>query len=166
MTTDQELRLRPPRNAADPRAVACWRMTVLLTLAVPVVVLAVLGLLIEPARAWLWGPAAALVVIGLPAAIALPPVWYRRARWEITPTAVYTRFGLLWQEWRVAPMSRIQTVDTQRGPLQQRYGLSTVTVTTASAKGPLTIRGLDHEVAAELAERLTEATEATPGDAT
>lgn len=44
--------------------------------------------------------------------------------------------------------------------------VATVTVTTASAKGALKIEGLDHEVAADLAERLTATTQATPGDAT
>jgi membrane protein YdbS with pleckstrin-like domain len=63
-------------------------------------------------------------------------------------------------------MSRIQTVDTVRGPLEQLYRLATVTVTTASAKGEVRIEGLDHEAAAELADRLTRITQATPGDAT
>jgi hypothetical protein len=39
-------------------------------------------------------------------------------------------------------------------------------VTTASAKGPVTIRGLAVDDAAELARVLTETTQATPGDAT
>ena len=80
--------------------------------------------------------------------------------------AVYTRTGLLWREWRVAPMSRTQTVDTQRGPLEQVFGLATVTVTTASAKGAVTIPGLDHELASDVVEQLTRTTQATPGDAT
>jgi uncharacterized protein len=91
---------------------------------------------------------------------------YRVHRWETTDDAVYTRTGWLWQEWRVAPMSRIQTVDTERGPLEQLFGLSSITVTTASAAGPLKIVGLDHELAAELVRRLTAATQANPGDAT
>ncbi|GAB3278933.1 hypothetical protein GCM10027563_07140 [Parasphingorhabdus pacifica] len=97
---------------------------------------------------------------------ALPTWWYRVRRWEITDTAVYIRTGYFWQEWRVAPMSRIQTVDTLRGPMQRRFGLSTVTVTTASAKSALKIEGLDAQVASDLADQLTETTQATPGDAT
>ncbi|OZM79298.1 PH domain-containing protein [Pseudonocardia sp. MH-G8] len=161
-----ELRLRPPRHPVDPRAVSWWRTSVGLVVAAPVVVLAVLGLLIPPARFWLLLPAAIILLVGLPLALALPRWWYRLHRWEVTDVAVYTRSGYFWQEWRVAPMSRIQTVDTQRGPLEQRFGLATVTVTTASAKGALKIEGLDHEVAAELAERLTATTQAVPGDAT
>lgn len=74
--------------------------------------------------------------------------------------------GVLLREWRIAPMSRIQTVDTVRGPLEQLFGLATVTVTTASAKGAVRIGGLAHGTAAELAERLTRITQDTPGDAT
>ncbi|OZM74378.1 hypothetical protein CFN78_04410 [Amycolatopsis antarctica] len=160
------MRLRPPRNKVDPRAVSWWRVLVLLIFGVPVVALVVLGLLIAPARVWLLVPAGAVALIGIVALLGLPAWWYRVHRWEVTETAVYTRTGALWQQWRVAPMSRIQTVDTQRGPLEQAFGLATLIVTTASAKGEVKIEGLDHEVAAELAQRLTETTQAIPGDAT
>ncbi|MEU7481904.1 PH domain-containing protein [Lentzea sp. NPDC042327] len=98
---------------------------------------------------------------------AVEPSWrYRVHRWETTSDAVYTLSGWLNQEWRVAPVSRIQTVDTKRGPFQQLLGLATVTVTTASAAGPVEIEGLDHETARRLVEELTTTTQATPGDAT
>lgn len=129
-------------------------------------VLGSLAFLIPPARPWLLLPLAIAMAIGIPYMIVMPVWRYRVHRWEITEDAVYTRTGWLWQEWRIAPMSRIQTVDTQRGPLEQAYRLSSVTVTTASAAGPLRIRGLDHEVAADLAEKLTEVTQANRGDAT
>ncbi|MFJ9828270.1 PH domain-containing protein [Streptomyces sp. NPDC101160] len=163
---ENAVRLRPPANAVDGRAVGWWRAHLLLATVVPVAVLAVLGLLIEPARSWLLGAAAAVAVLGLAATALLPAWWFRVHRWEVTEDAVYVRTGALWQEWRIAPMSRIQTVDTVRGPLEQTFRLATVTVTTASAKGALRIEGLDHELAAELAERLTAITRATPGDAT
>lgn len=98
---------------------------------------------------------------------AVEPSWrYRVHRWETTPDAVYTLSGWLSQEWRVAPVSRIQTIDTKRGPFQQILGLATVTVTTASAAGPVEIEGLDYDVARQLVVELTNTTQATPGDAT
>ncbi|MEU3270640.1 PH domain-containing protein [Saccharomonospora sp. NPDC006951] len=160
------LRLRPPRNEVDPRAVRWWRAGLALLFGVPVLVLVALAIFLAGARLWLLVPAAILLVVGAVAAALLPLWWFRVHRWEITGEAVYTRTGFFWQEWRVAPMSRIQTVDTQRGPLEQFFGLATVTVTTASAKGAVTVPGLDHELAAELAQQLTESTQATPGDAT
>ncbi|MFK8905504.1 PH domain-containing protein [Streptomyces sp. YS-3] len=158
--------LRPPRNALDPAAVRWWRAQWLALTAVPVVVLAVLGVLIAPARLWLLAAAAGLAAVGALCAALLPPWWYRVHRWEVTDDAVYVRTGYFWRESRIAPMSRIQTVDTVRGPLERSFALATVTVTTASAKGALRITGLHHEVAADLAERLTRITGATPGDAT
>lgn len=99
-------------------------------------------------------------------AVVMPRWRFRVHRWETTDTAVYTLSGWLWQQWRVAPLSRIQTVDTVRGPLQQLFGLSGVTVTTASSAGAVEITGLDHLLATELVERLTETTQSIAGDAT
>lgn len=99
--------------------------------------------------------------------LVVMPIWrYRVHRWESTPTAVYTQSGWLDQERRIAPVSRIQTVDMARGPVAQLLGLATVTVTTASAAGPLRIHGLDLDVARHLVEELTELTVAERGDAT
>lgn len=164
--TEGEPRLRPPGNTLNERAVTWWRAQWLLLTLVPVAVLAVLGALIAPARFWLLMPAAVLAALGLACAVVMPMWWFRVHRWEVTDEAVYVRTGYFWQEWRIAPMSRIQTVDTVRGPLEQLFKLSTVIVTTASSKGAVRIEGLGHELAAELAERLTHITRSTPGDAT
>jgi uncharacterized protein len=99
--------------------------------------------------------------------VAVMPPWrYRVHRWEVTADAVYTQAGWFNQERRIAPVSRIQTVDTERGPLAQLFGLADVTVTTASAAGPLKIHGLRLDTAARLVEELTARTSRTAGDAT
>ncbi|NHD18083.1 MULTISPECIES: PH domain-containing protein [unclassified Actinopolyspora] len=160
------VRLRPPQHRVDRRAVLWWGCR---AGAVVVVLLAALA----PA-AWWFASAREFLLVGMLLvgafgtgyAVVMPWWRYRVHRWETTDSAVYTASGWLSREWRVAPMSRIQTVDTARGPLQRMFGLSTVTVTTASAAGPLSIAGLDHEVASDLAERLTMTTQAVPGDAT
>jgi uncharacterized protein len=161
-----EVRLRPPRNRVEQRAVRYWLANELISWFVFAVIIGACGWFIEPARFWILLPGGILVALALVYSIVVPFWRYRVHRWEVTDDAVYTRTGWLWQEWRIAPMSRIQTVDTQRGPLEQRFRLASLTVTTASAAGPLKITGLDHEVAEDLAARLTEVTQATPGDAT
>lgn len=161
------LRLRPPTHRVHRTALAWWRTQFLVAGVVAVVPLVVLALLLpDPVFWWLVGPAAVLAAVSVVGAVAMPLWWYRVHRWEVTGDAVYTRTGALWQEWRVAPMSRIQTVDSERGPLEQLFGLATVTVTTASAKGAVKIPGLDHRLAADLVRDLTATTQATPGDAT
>lgn len=160
------MRLRAPKHAVDPRAVSWWSLQALLAVAPVVAAFGVLAVLLPAARGWLLAGLAAAVVAGVPYVVVMPRWRYRVHRWEVTDEAVFARSGWLWQEWRVAPMSRIQTVDTVRGPLQQRFGLSTLTVTTASAKGAITIEGLDHELAADLVHRLSAQAQANPGDAT
>ena len=95
------------------------------------------------------------------------PRWrYRVHRWELATDAVYTRSGWWTQEWRIAPVSRIQTVDTERGPIGRLFHLTKVTVTTASAAGPLVIDGLDDEVGMTLTAAVTAAAQIVRDDAT
>jgi membrane protein YdbS with pleckstrin-like domain len=115
-----------------------------------------------------WHVIALAVTAVLAAAhVIVMPRWrFRVHRWESTPEAVYTQSGWFDQERRVAPISRIQTVDSERGPFEQIFGLANVTVTTASAAGPLKIRGLDRDTAQRLVDELTAGSQATQGDAT
>ncbi|MEU7693897.1 PH domain-containing protein [Microbispora hainanensis] len=99
--------------------------------------------------------------------VTIMPQWrYRVHRWEATSAAVFTQSGWFKQEWRIAPVSRIQTVDSERGPLEQLFRLANVTVTTASAAGPIKIGGLDRDTAQRLVAELTATAQATAGDAT
>jgi membrane protein YdbS with pleckstrin-like domain len=98
---------------------------------------------------------------------AVVPQWrYLVHRWEVTETAVYTQTGRWARERRIAPMSRIQTVDHAEGAVERLFRLATVTVTTASAAGALQISGLDREVARQLVDDLTLKADAVEGDAT
>jgi len=99
--------------------------------------------------------------------VVIMPRWrYRVHRWEVTGDAVYTRTGWLSVTWRIAPISRIQTIDSHRWFGERLFGLANVTASTASAAGPVHIRGLDVATADRLLEELTAATGALPGDAT
>ncbi|MFI0417018.1 PH domain-containing protein [Spongiactinospora sp. 9N601] len=158
--------LRPPRNRADRRAVTWWTVQGLIGVLVAAVAVGVPYVLFTDRPLWPAAVAAGFVVALLALALVWPRAYYRFSRWEVTDEAVYTCSGWLFRSWRIAPMSRIQTVDTVRGPLQRLFGLSDVTVTTASSAGAIKIEGLDHALAAGLVERLTEITQRTPGDAT
>jgi membrane protein YdbS with pleckstrin-like domain len=159
-------RLRQPAHRVSSRAILWWTVQALggwLALLVPATIAA---LFVEGEPGWVTPALVVLAVLAAVHVVVMPSWRFRVHRWEATGDAVYTQSGWLNQEWRVAPMSRIQTVDTERGPLQQLLGLSTVTVTTASAAGPLHVAGLDAGVASRLVEQLTATTQATPGDAT
>lgn len=108
-----------------------------------------------------------LAVVACVTVAAVVPMWrYRVHRWEVSATAVYTQRGWWARERRIAPMSRVQTVDFAQGVLSRLFGLATVTVTTASAAGPLQIDGLDRDVALTLVDELTRKADLVEGDAT
>jgi len=168
-TVPTALRLRPPAQRVDPRAIRWWTvrsaiggvLTLLPQLA-GTAALAVVGL----DGTVLLVTAAVTVVLAVVHLLVVPRVRFRVHRWEVTPEAVHTLAGWIRREWRIAPVARVQTVDTDQGPLQRLFGLSSVTVTTASSAGALRLDGLDAEVAARLALELTAAAQAAGGDAT
>ena len=116
---------------------------------------------------WLHALVAVATLVGVAVAVVVAPLWrYRVHRWELDPTAVYTRSGWLVQERRIAPISRVQTVDTYRGPLDRLFGLANVTVTTASSAGAVRIVALDVDVADQVVTRLTDIAALGAEDAT
>ncbi|MDZ4269769.1 MAG: PH domain-containing protein [Mycobacterium sp.] len=116
---------------------------------------------------WLHALLAVGTVFGIVVFVVVVPLWrYRVHRWDIDPTAVYTRSGWLVQERRIAPISRVQTVDTYRGPLDRVFGLANVTVTTASSAGAVRIVALDVDVADRVVAQLTDIAALGAEDAT
>ncbi len=161
-----EPRLRPPSQRVSGRAIAYWTVRALvgwLVLAGVETIWVATGVLHGGARVAVPVVTALVALVHL---VVMPQWRYRVHRWEDTRDAVYTQAGWFNQERRIAPISRIQTVDTKRGPMEQVFGLANVTVTTASAAGPVKIHGLDRAVAERLVDHLTQQTQRTPGDAT
>ena len=158
--------LRPPHHRVERRAVAWW-MLQSLVLSGPLLAGSITAYALwTSARPWLVALVAGSAVLLL-AGLLVEPLWrYRVHRWETTDEAVYALTGWLVREWRVAPLSRVQTVDAVQGPIEQLLGLSTLRVTTASSRGAIDIGGLDRETAAHVAERLTRIARLAPGDAT
>jgi membrane protein YdbS with pleckstrin-like domain len=157
---------REPAHRVSPRARVMWTISE----AISGVISIAAGVFLW-SRDWIPTPwnIGLLVVIVLRAvgATLIVPQWrYRVHRWEITADAVYTQHGWINQERRVAPITRIQTVDTERGPLAQLMKLSTVTITTASAKGALKIAGLERADADRIVHELTTIAAADGGDGT
>ena len=160
------LRLRPPANRVSRRAIGYWTASAAIVWAVLIGLQAVIVATADDAPTWLSVTLVISCVLGPLHLIVMPQWRYRVHRWEVTGEAVYTQSGWLKQEWRIAPISRIQTVDIERDPVEQLFRLAKITVTTASAAGPLKISGLAHADAMKLADELTKTTQAAQGDAT
>jgi uncharacterized protein len=151
--------LREPALQLDPRVRRLW--TFEWAIGAAVVVAATLAVAVPLAMGDEGGAALAVALAGIAVAALLgvgavfqPRLAYRRFRYEITELGLYVARGRLWRTWQVVPHARVQTVDTKRGPLERSFGLVTVSVTTASAKGGTEIPGLDPQVADALVEEL------------
>jgi uncharacterized protein len=158
-------RLREPHERVSPRARLMWGLIAAVQGAVVLAVVAVVG----PLTGWLalpWWLVGAGAVVVVAYAVGVPQWRYSVHRWEVTDSAVYTQTGWWARERRIAPMSRIQTVDHAEGAVARLFGLATVTVTTASAAGALEIAGLDRDRALALVDELTLMADSVPGDAT
>ena len=158
--------LRAPAHQVSPRAVPYWRVSALVGDVAIAVVALLVWLLVPDVPGWVGWLVLLLVLAEAVHVVAMPRIRYRVHRWEVTPTAVHTRSGWIGRESRIAPISRVQTVDSRQGPLMRLFGLASLTVTTASAAGPITIDCLDADVARRLVAQFTEVTAATADDAT
>jgi uncharacterized protein len=145
-----------PAERLDPRAITLWKITGLLNV-LPLLVGAGFG-------GWAlirFGNVSSLVAV-LPVLVVLvlgvavvgvaPGLRWRRWRYEIRPDEIDLQRGILWVGRTLVPLARIQHVDTRQGPLQRRFGLSTVIFYTAA--GPNQIPELSTPVAAEVRDRI------------
>jgi membrane protein YdbS with pleckstrin-like domain len=159
-----------PANPPSRKAPMVWALGA----AIPwglVAVAQVVWFALDSRYHWLHVAAAVVTLLGIVTFVAVAPWWrYRVHRWDVsldsaTP-AVYTRTGWLVQERRIAPISRVQTVDTHRGALDRLFGLADVTVTTASSAGAVRIVALDSDVADRIVAQLTDVAAIGDRDAT
>jgi len=145
-----------PAERLDLRAITLWRITGLLNL-LPLLVGAGLagwaltrfgGVSLFVALL----PVLAVLVLGIVVVGVAPVLRWRRWRYEIRPDEIDLQRGILWVGRTLVPLARIQHVDTRQGPLQRRFGLSTVVFYTAA--GPNQIPELSALVAAEVRDRI------------
>lgn len=149
-----------PANRLDPRAISLWRLTgamqALFVLAGGAFGTYVLYRMVDSPLLVAVLPVVAALVLAVLMVAVLPPVLWRRWRYEIHPLEVDLQRGLIQVTRTLVPMVRVQHVDTKRGPLQRRLGLSTVVFYTAA--GPNEIPQLAQDTAAEVRDRIAELT--------
>lgn len=158
--------LRAPSHQVSPRAIPYWTVSALVGDAVLVIGAAIAYVLVPDVPGWVGLIVLLLALLAAVHVLVMPRIRYQVHRWEVSDAAVHTRAGWIGRQSRIAPISRVQTVDSRQGALMRLFGLASITVTTASAAGPITIDCLDADVAREVVARLTAITSGAEGDAT
>lgn len=144
-----------PSEMLDPRALRVWRINAALgTLFIWIPAIGVTALTYF--ADWIW-PWAALILlfpllVTILQVVVIPPLEWKRWRYEVTEREVDMQRGVFVMTRTLVPMSRVQHVDTQQGPILRYYGLSAVTVTTAG--GGHEIPGLSEDVASGVRDRI------------
>ena len=150
-----------PEKRLDPRAKLLWRLTGALQ-ALPILAGGAFGSYVLSSRGdmplyLVVLPLLGALVLAVLFVVVLPPLLWQRWRYEIRSMEVDLQRGLVRVTRTLVPMARVQHVDTRRGPLQRRLGLSTVVFYTAA--GPNEIPQLARETAAEVRDRIAELTQ-------
>jgi len=88
----------------------------------------------------------------------LPKRRYLAWSYRLTDAIVELRSGIIINKSVLIPLSRLQHVDLIRGPIEQRFGLSSLKIHTAGTReASHTISGLEAKVAIKLRDDLIDA---------
>ncbi|MGC5615204.1 PH domain-containing protein [Georgenia sp. Z1491] len=109
---------------------------------------------------WGWWLATGLHVAALVWTLLLVPRQVRAMGYCEMDEDLLFRKGLLWRSLVVVPYGRMQQIDVEAGPLDRRFGIASVKLSTASAQTDAKIPGLPADEAARLRESLTSRGEA------
>ncbi|MFP7171891.1 PH domain-containing protein [Terribacillus sp. FSL K6-0262] len=82
----------------------------------------------------------------------LPAVRWKRWRYEVFEQEIYIQSGIFIVTQTIIPMIRVQHVDTEQGPILKKFGLATVSVSTAATTHQIPALAL--EEALELRDRI------------
>jgi uncharacterized protein len=156
----------PPHQTAgfqplDSRVVNLWRVSSLIgfgvllgSLLIPVVAV---GLAEPRAAVWLASVWLAMAAVTVWFCLWYPPRLYRSWGYRIDAKVLETRSGRVFQRARLLPLSRLQHVDIERGPLERMFGLAALILHTAGTHSAnIRIPGLEAAEATRLRDHLIE----------
>ncbi|MGS0763811.1 PH domain-containing protein [Syntrophomonas curvata] len=145
-----------PEQRIDAKAVPYWRWCGAIESVL---------LLLVPAgyhfaqRYWHWPGWITFVLLGLTFIYAVylilirPVITWQTWRYEVSEPEIDLLHGVFVKTRTLIPMVRVQHVDTEQGPLLRRFGLSSVTISTAA--GSHQIPALADEAAALLRDQIS-----------
>ncbi|MGH7458403.1 MAG: PH domain-containing protein [Longimicrobiaceae bacterium] len=147
---------QPEFERLDPAVIRLWRVSASIGLLLAgLLALVPLGFMLPGAGRY--ALAAAALVLAVAWIIWWPPARYRSWSFLMGEGKMVARHGVFWRTVSVIPYTRIQHVDTQRGPLERGFGLATLVVFTAGTQGAsVPVPGLASARAERMRDRLAE----------
>ncbi|MGH9766757.1 MAG: PH domain-containing protein [Blastocatellia bacterium] len=145
----------------DSRVISLWRVSGLIGFGMMLLSLLVVVLAagIANPRFLVWLMIAWLVLVALSVWFCLwyPPRSYAAWGYRIDAKVLETRNGRVFQRAQLLPLSRLQHVDIERGPLERMFGLASLVLHTAGTHSAnIRIPGLEAGEATRLRDHLIE----------
>jgi membrane protein YdbS with pleckstrin-like domain len=167
MSEENERENGPVFEMLDPLAVKRWRIEGVLSIGTILAVALVGGSslwALTPVPGWAVVPALVLLAVLLYFSAGwFPPRRYAAWSYRLSEQVLELRYGVFWKTSVMIPLTRLQHVDLQRGPLDRRFGLASLVVHTAgTSKASHEIPFLAEKTGLELRERLIEAADLNP----
>ncbi|MFV1884560.1 MAG: PH domain-containing protein [Balneola sp.] len=140
-----------PETRINENAIKAWRISAILfgliLYAVPgVLFFLYLNGALQVIAPMVAGPAAFFTHLFL--IFVFPKIRWSRWRYDVTEQGVDMYRGIIILKRTVVPVNRIQHVDTKQGPIYRKFGLSSISISTAATTHE--IPALDDETAAQL----------------
>lgn len=86
--------------------------------------------------------------------VLIPSIRWNRWRYDVSDREIDLYRGIIIRKRTLVPINRIQHVDTRQGPVYRRFGLSSVTVSTAATTHE--VPALDDDTADDLRDKISE----------
>lgn len=94
------------------------------------------------------------VIIHLILTVIFPKIRWKRWAYEVNEQGVDMMRGIIVRKRTMVPINRVQHVDTKQGPIYRKYGLSSISLSTAATTHE--IPALDDQTANELRNLISE----------
>ncbi|MGM8215374.1 PH domain-containing protein [Bacillaceae bacterium W0354] len=148
---------QPPKQMIASDAIKAWKLTAIILTIIPIAITVGSFVLVHFNIIPDWIP---YIVIGLgivelyASIFLIPKLRWRRWRYEVFDQEIYIQRGVLVMTRTLIPMIRVQHVDTKQGPILKKYGLASLTISTAATTHE--IPALLEEEAAHLRDQISE----------
>lgn len=147
---------RQPSNQLSRKGLTVWRLYGTIQSVIILAIAGGLGFLSYFFDWPIWIIIVVAVVVLLHAYLSIylfPKIRWQRWRYEVREAEIELQHGLFIVNRTLIPMVRVQHVDTAEGPILRKYGLASITISTAATTH--SIPALVTEEADELRNRIS-----------
>lgn len=150
--------IHPPQNRLSKNII---KATIIGELVEACVVIIIIGILFYLDYRFSWKDWIGWILIAITVLYILASIWsvtirpfllYKNTRYRVDEEFLQLKTGAFIEEYEIVPMTKIQSVEMNQGPIMRKYGLCSISVKTMGSSHA--ISGLPRDVAWELRNQI------------